>query len=79
MHEAGFRMPGLDPGGLALAERAGRIEAQVTALEQVRFPARPSRAERSAGLARLDAEWQRLGAPEPLRRRAAERYWRRLG
>ena len=44
MHEAGFSMPDLDPGGLALAERAGRIEAQVTALEKVSFPARPRRA-----------------------------------
>ena len=44
----------------------------------LRFPARPSGAERRAALARLEAEWQRSGVPEPVRARARARYRRRL-
>jgi tRNA A-37 threonylcarbamoyl transferase component Bud32 len=79
LHEAGFATGVLDARGIALAERAGSIEARATALEQLSFPARPARSARLAALARLDAEWQRLGAPTELRARAAARYRRRAG
>ncbi len=78
MHEAGFATPRLDARGIALAERAGRVEARVLALEALRFPARADRAERDAALARLDAEWRRIGAPDALRARAIARYRRRV-
>jgi hypothetical protein len=79
LHEAGFATGALDARGIALAERAGGVEALATALEQLRFPARPARSARLAALARLDAEWQRLGAPAALRVRASVRYRRRAG
>ncbi len=40
LHEAGFATRGLDARGIALFERAGRVEARVIAPEQLRFPAR---------------------------------------
>jgi tRNA A-37 threonylcarbamoyl transferase component Bud32 len=40
LQEAGFDTRGLDANGIALCERAGRVEARVVALEQLRFPAR---------------------------------------
>jgi hypothetical protein len=40
LREAGFDIRGLDANGIALCERAGRVEARVVALEQLRFPAR---------------------------------------
>jgi tRNA A-37 threonylcarbamoyl transferase component Bud32 len=78
LHEAGFATPGLDASGIALAERDGRVAARVHALEALRFPAHTSDAERRAALARLEAEWQRQGVPEPLRARARAHYRRRL-
>jgi tRNA A-37 threonylcarbamoyl transferase component Bud32 len=38
LQEAGFDTRGLDASGIALCERAGRVEARVIALEQLRFP-----------------------------------------
>ena len=78
LHEAGFATPGFDARGIALAGDTGCVQARVTALEALRFPARPGRAERRAALARFDAEWQRVGVPEALRARARARYFRRL-
>jgi hypothetical protein len=51
----------------------------VIALEALRFPARPDRSRQLETLARFDAEWQRLGATDALRARAAARYRRRVG
>ncbi len=39
LREAGFDTRDLDARGIALCEHSGRIEARVTALEQLRFPA----------------------------------------
>jgi hypothetical protein len=40
LQEAGFDTRDLDASGIALFERAGRVEAGVVALERLRFPAR---------------------------------------
>jgi hypothetical protein len=61
--------------GIALVEQAGRIGAR-NRVEAAFCTA--GRSQQLAALARFDAEWQRLGATDEQRARAAARHRRRV-